>query len=718
MAQGGNNSFQFSTIAGGIPQILVAVNVVAMWEDKFGPIPGAVTLADKIAYIKLVGDSIITKTYAYGQCPIGYKIKSARYNTSTGGYSSYDLGTDYVGGNYNNDSSPSLLTQTSTVDALYANGMLYRLLYTDAAKQLVNEVAYDPATCAEWTIMGTGTTKGSSGIHLVEQSSTEYANINTVCKISTKYGILYNVTACTLDNEFDLSSSSMMGVTTALPKNIGNNKAIITTPSTISNNYFRVVCHSANTEGTYIDFKDVRLIELPTNSEIEKDFNTMTADQLAAKYPFGALPVASSTIYIDSVSVDLTCKAPTGYIALVSPTPKRDAGQSNVLFMDTVNNIVTEMYTGNSVELESLASGKVPAYLVELSMQAVSDSPLYGGSNASLKGAFKITSYADLYCMGQGALSGSMGFGAKVKGYTTSWQDLGNNTGTVIAKVNSVLNNSAYIQSNNKIYLLVCSQYGSDGTIPSSLSLDTISIKVQLTRTPDVAEALPVYLPQHWAMVVQGFSPCWDSSYTAKNFMRVFKLYRDANNFIRLQNTGNAFYIASKSNGISISSLTSSAKTFARHTVIGFMVVQHSGGKDLYIMLNNGTIEKLSNSNTNLLTGVFNLYLLMDNERLDYNADAFASRFALIDLERMGWQNGIPDATAEQILRGTYQGLQFPVMTGTKQLFPNNKYTVIGQGDLYIDAYKTRTVTTGDVVLTDRENKIILTDGSTIQLKM
>jgi hypothetical protein len=200
--------------------------------------------------------------------------------------------------------------------------------------------------------------------------------------------------------------------------------------------------------------------------------------------------------------------------------------------------------------------------------------------------------------------------------------------------------------------------------------------------------------------------------------MRVFKLYRDANNFIRLQNTGNAFYIASKSNGISISSLTSSAKTFARHTVIGFMVVQHSGGKDLYIMLNNGTIEKLSNSNTNLLTGVFNLYLLMDNERLDYNADAFASRFALIDLERMGWQNGIPDATAEQILRGTYQGLQFSVMTGTKQLYPNNKYTVVGQGDLYIDGYKTRTVTTGDVVLTDRENKIILTDGSTIQLKM
>jgi hypothetical protein len=94
-----------------------------------------------------------------------------------------------------------------------------------------------------------------------------------------------------------------------------------------------------------------------------------------------------------------------------------------------------------------------------------------------------------------------------------------------------------------------------------------------------------------------------------------------------------------------------------------------------------------------------------------YQCDAFASRFASIT-------RAISDSEAATILAGTQAGFEMPVMTGTAVVFPNNQYHVEGSGNLYVNDYLTRTVTTGDIITSAYENKIVLTEGSTIQLKM
>jgi|GEM_PF-2517712 len=157
---------------------------------------------------------------------------------------------------------------------------------TVLGRTLKNELDYTPATYAEWTVAGTGSTKGSTGIHLVAEGNNEYAELSVVCKSNQKYGVLYNVLATDLlADKFYISSTSIIGVATLIPQALGNNKATFTTANPIANNTLRCVTGSSSTDGTYIDFKDIRLYELPTGSEIESDFTNMTADQLALKYP-------------------------------------------------------------------------------------------------------------------------------------------------------------------------------------------------------------------------------------------------------------------------------------------------------------------------------------------------------------------------------------------------------------------------------------------------
>ena len=43
---------------------------------------------------------------------------------------------------------------------------------------------------------------------------------------------------------------------------------------------------SASVTSGKVNFKDVRIFELPTGSQIESDFTNLTADQLNTLYPF------------------------------------------------------------------------------------------------------------------------------------------------------------------------------------------------------------------------------------------------------------------------------------------------------------------------------------------------------------------------------------------------------------------------------------------------
>lgn len=165
-----------------------------------------------------------------------------------------------------------------------------------------SEVPYTPATWAEWVLAGAGSTKGSTGVHLVQDGTSEGITFNSAnFKPTTKYGILYNVTACTLDGNFCTANGDVvLNGTPTMPKVIGNNKVTFTTIDTIVSNRIRFVAPTGNTDGTYIDFKDLRIFELPVGSQIETDFNTLTADQLAAKYTFNGLCVKNWKNIVDN----------------------------------------------------------------------------------------------------------------------------------------------------------------------------------------------------------------------------------------------------------------------------------------------------------------------------------------------------------------------------------------------------------------------------------
>lgn len=196
----------------------------------------------------------------------------------------------------------NIITLPSTVKEGLLQGTL-------KGRTLKNELIYNRDTFAEWTVAGAGSTKGLNGIHLVTDGSIEYAQIPVVCKPNQKYGILYNVTACNLNNDFNISATSITGSTVTIPRAVGNNKTVITTANPIVNNALRFVTISFNTNGTYIDFKDVRMFELPTGSQIETDFTNLTADQLSVKYPYISGLQNVQDIRIKSVGVNLFDKS-------------------------------------------------------------------------------------------------------------------------------------------------------------------------------------------------------------------------------------------------------------------------------------------------------------------------------------------------------------------------------------------------------------------------
>lgn len=161
---------------------------------------------------------------------------------------------------------------------------------------LNNEVKYNPYTWVEWTVAGAGSTKGADGVHLVAAGSTDKCEMVTAFKNNTKYGILVNVLATTLNSTFIIGATGAPTVTGTIPQTIGNNKLVFTTLNPITTNRVTFSCAGTNTDGTYIDFKDIRIFELPTGSQIEADFTNLTADQLNTKYPYASFP---NTIVMD-----------------------------------------------------------------------------------------------------------------------------------------------------------------------------------------------------------------------------------------------------------------------------------------------------------------------------------------------------------------------------------------------------------------------------------
>lgn len=146
-----------------------------------------------------------------------------------------------------------------------------------------NELVYS-GDYREWTIAGTGTTKGVNGIHLVDAGANEYCEINTNCKPSTKYGILFLIPSKNnTTGGLVLIGGSLTAGDSALSTNLGSNKIVFTTQATITTNKLQVKIASG-TVGEYINISNIYLYEIPLQSEIESDFTNLSADALMLKY--------------------------------------------------------------------------------------------------------------------------------------------------------------------------------------------------------------------------------------------------------------------------------------------------------------------------------------------------------------------------------------------------------------------------------------------------
>jgi hypothetical protein len=165
----------------------------------------------------------------------------------------------------------------------YFNG--WQMCHSDGASPYYkSEVQYNPETWEEWT-GGYGTiVTDVSGITLGNGSASAAKYYNASFKTSTKYGFLYNVVSLQNTNRIILAGGGVNYPFGNLNPvcTVGNNKYIAETQSSFVTNQL-ILGVSGN---GIVKVKDIRVFELPTGSQIESDFNNLTADQLAEKYRF------------------------------------------------------------------------------------------------------------------------------------------------------------------------------------------------------------------------------------------------------------------------------------------------------------------------------------------------------------------------------------------------------------------------------------------------
>lgn len=154
-------------------------------------------------------------------------------------------------------------------------------------RSLKNELNYNKDTWTEWT--KSGASGDSTGMEFTTiNGSYVSATLLTQFKPNTKYGYLFNVVSNNLPNpgiKID-SFNAPQSADFHIGASVGNLKLVNTTRVSIANNWFKFATINTLTTGLKVKIKDIRVFELPAGSEIESDFNTLTADQLAQKYPY------------------------------------------------------------------------------------------------------------------------------------------------------------------------------------------------------------------------------------------------------------------------------------------------------------------------------------------------------------------------------------------------------------------------------------------------
>jgi len=213
-----------------------------------------------------------------------YDSKKLTYVKDTDGYQSYGNEHLYLFVN-NNDTGFGVVPSVAEWKAYFYG---WKMCNADGTSPYYkSEVPYTPATWAEWGKSGS-VVSDSTGVSLIDAYPS--ISMSTTLKNSAKYGILFEVISNTATGNLRLASY-MTGTTEtiSLAGAVGKQKFMFNTQASIPTNSVNINMSSANLGE--IKFKDIRIFELPVGSQIETDFNILTADQLVAKYTFNGLCV-------------------------------------------------------------------------------------------------------------------------------------------------------------------------------------------------------------------------------------------------------------------------------------------------------------------------------------------------------------------------------------------------------------------------------------------
>ena len=153
-----------------------------------------------------------------------------------------------------------------------------------------SEVPYTPATWAEWT--KTNATIDSNNNICLNNTPTTRSNMNInmslkPLKTSTKYVFTYEVVSNTTSiGYYACINDNVSAYIGSINRSVGKHKYIVTTPSTFTYFYISISDSGYGTTSGSFVLKNIQLFEAPTGSQIESDFNALTADQFSIKYPF------------------------------------------------------------------------------------------------------------------------------------------------------------------------------------------------------------------------------------------------------------------------------------------------------------------------------------------------------------------------------------------------------------------------------------------------
>ena len=206
--------------------------------------------------------------------------------------------------NYTNEKLNSLPSNAPTKTVSFDGGIYSvgndvvngQVSVTVKGRTLKNELNYNRETWEEWRGLDPTFVVNN---YLVIEGNEQAVQINlpTDFKPDTKYGVLVYVRS---NNRTSYTYISLPTANRPIPSNLtiyegetGNFKfTTVTATEFIYNQWW----FYAGPDSGKIELGDLRVFELPEGSEIENDFETMTADQLALKYPYISGDDTKSTV--------------------------------------------------------------------------------------------------------------------------------------------------------------------------------------------------------------------------------------------------------------------------------------------------------------------------------------------------------------------------------------------------------------------------------------